>query len=183
MSPTIRIDDEVFNTLQKKATPFIDTPNDVLRRVLGLDGGSLQPNELRARKGRDEGRTRHSRRARKPRLAGRPVQQRAPAGSLLPSTRYELPILEAINELGGSASAVEVIDLVGKKVDRELTQRDREVIQSGAIRWKNRVQFVRLNLVEGGLLVKESERGVWAISEKGRARLREANRSGQSGRQ
>jgi len=31
---TIEIDEEIFNLLQEEATPFIDTPNDVLRRLL-----------------------------------------------------------------------------------------------------------------------------------------------------
>jgi len=30
----IEIDEEIFNLLQKQATPFVDTPNDVLRRLL-----------------------------------------------------------------------------------------------------------------------------------------------------
>src|SRR5262245_22256933 len=33
---TIRIDPEVWLALQKKAVPFVETPNDVLRRLLGL---------------------------------------------------------------------------------------------------------------------------------------------------
>lgn len=37
MTPTIRIDDEVYERLQKEAKPFVDTPNSVLRRLLGLD--------------------------------------------------------------------------------------------------------------------------------------------------
>jgi negative regulator of replication initiation len=37
MMPTIRIDDEVWRYLQEKATPFEDSPNDVLRRELGLE--------------------------------------------------------------------------------------------------------------------------------------------------
>lgn len=37
MSPTIRIDDEVYNWLQEQAIPFDDTPNSVLRRIAGLD--------------------------------------------------------------------------------------------------------------------------------------------------
>jgi len=38
MVPVIRIDDEVYKQLQAKARPFLDkTPNDVLRRILGLD--------------------------------------------------------------------------------------------------------------------------------------------------
>ena len=38
MMPTIRIDDDVWRYLQGKAKPFEDTPNDVLRRELGLEG-------------------------------------------------------------------------------------------------------------------------------------------------
>lgn len=30
----IEIDEEIFNFLQSQATPFVDTPNDVLRRLL-----------------------------------------------------------------------------------------------------------------------------------------------------
>ncbi len=36
MSPTIRVDDEVYARLQAEAKPFVDTPNSVLRRLLGL---------------------------------------------------------------------------------------------------------------------------------------------------
>ena len=32
--PTIRIDDDVFAALQKKAEPFTDTPNSVIKRLL-----------------------------------------------------------------------------------------------------------------------------------------------------
>lgn len=35
--PTIRIDDEVWAFLQSKAKPFVDAPNDVLRRELLMD--------------------------------------------------------------------------------------------------------------------------------------------------
>ena len=38
MSPTIRIDEEVYQWLQGQAVPLEDTPNSVLRRVAGLDG-------------------------------------------------------------------------------------------------------------------------------------------------
>ena len=37
MSPTIRIDDEVYRWLQSQAIPFEDNPNSVLRRLAGLD--------------------------------------------------------------------------------------------------------------------------------------------------
>jgi hypothetical protein len=37
MSPTIRVDDEVYALLQARAEAFIDTPNTVLRRILELE--------------------------------------------------------------------------------------------------------------------------------------------------
>lgn len=33
---TIRVDGEVYELLQRQAKPFVDTPNSVLRRILGL---------------------------------------------------------------------------------------------------------------------------------------------------
>ena len=35
--PVIRIDDEVWKELQRRAVPLIDTPNSVLRKLLGLE--------------------------------------------------------------------------------------------------------------------------------------------------
>lgn len=48
MTPTIRVDDEVFAVLQAEATPFVDTPNTVLRRRLGLseDGAGSTANRV-----------------------------------------------------------------------------------------------------------------------------------------
>lgn len=38
MVPTIKIEDEVFVQLQNRARPFIDTPNDVIKRLLAEVG-------------------------------------------------------------------------------------------------------------------------------------------------
>ena len=35
-SRVIRVDSDVWNELQKRATPLTDTPNSVIRRLLGL---------------------------------------------------------------------------------------------------------------------------------------------------
>jgi hypothetical protein len=40
---TIRIDPEVWNKLKEHAEPFLETPNDVLRRLLGLGRESSRP--------------------------------------------------------------------------------------------------------------------------------------------
>jgi hypothetical protein len=41
-SKVIRIDDQVWSELQKRARPLEDTPNSVLRRVLGLPEEALE---------------------------------------------------------------------------------------------------------------------------------------------
>ncbi|MHA1565889.1 MAG: hypothetical protein ACTSX7_11305 [Alphaproteobacteria bacterium] len=43
MSPTIRIDDEVYAWLQAKAVPFDDTPNSVLRRIADFNNTEGEP--------------------------------------------------------------------------------------------------------------------------------------------
>ena len=48
---------------------------------------------------------------------------------------------------------------------------DYESLNSGAIRWENRAQFVRLKLVQAGDMACDSRRGVWEISQQGRRRV------------
>jgi hypothetical protein len=43
--PTIRVDEEVFTALQSQAQPFVDTPNDVLRRLLRLNPSQPAPRQ------------------------------------------------------------------------------------------------------------------------------------------
>jgi hypothetical protein len=40
MMPTIRVDDDVYEWLQQRAKPFVDTPNSVLRRELGIEAAT-----------------------------------------------------------------------------------------------------------------------------------------------
>lgn len=172
MSPTIRIDSEVLETLKQHAEPFVDTPNTVLRRILGLSpatertdieggepaAGALQPR--RASRRPAPSKPRHRR------------PSRAKPGTTLPDTEYETPILEILRENGGRAPTREVIDALGERLDGRLTEVDRERLSSGDVRWRNRAQFVRLNLIERGDMVKGSPRGVWEISDQGLDRFR-----------
>jgi hypothetical protein len=101
----------------------------------------------------------------------RSSKSRAPRGSLLPEREYEVPLLQSLAEMGGSAHSGAAIERVGEKVADRLTDIDREVIDSGLVRWKNRVQFVRLGLMKSGDMVAGSQRGVWTISDQGRKRI------------
>lgn len=178
MSPTIRIDEDVFEELKKHAEPFVDTPNTVLRRLLNLgDAGSgptngavdLEVDEDEAPSGasaREERATRQRRRRTKPKRA-----PRAKTGSILHESAYELPILQIIEKRGGRAAAREVLHELGPKLDGQLTEVDHQELASGDVRWRNRAQFVRLRMVEKGDLVKDSPRGIWEISGQGRRRV------------
>lgn len=184
MSLTIRIDDDVYDKLKEQAEPFVDTPNTVLRRLLGLETDVVADApeteatapELGAGAGADveaEVQVPHHVLLRTPKRAApgggkKAKRTRVPNGSLLPETEYDRPLLETLLELGGSAPARSVVDAVGERVRDRLTGLDRESLPSGGIRWENRLQFVRLRMIEKGFMIKESGRGTWAISDDGR---------------
>jgi len=92
---------------------------------------------------------------------------------LLAEEQYVLPLLTVLNERGGAAPANEVIKAVGERLRDRFTPTDMDSLPSGAIRWQKRVQFVRLQLIEEGLLTKDSPRGVWALTPAGTKRAAE----------
>lgn len=171
MSPTIRVDGEVYKLLQDQAEPFVDTPNAVLRRVLGLPIqqalGLLDEVDTS-----ESGRMPISRRPQAKKSASSANKhKRVKKGSILPETEYEIPLLQTLADLGGRAATREVLDALAPKIQSKLTPGDIAMLPTGGIRWENRAQFVRLRLIEGDYMRKGSPRGIWEISEKGRQRL------------
>lgn len=218
--PNIRIDREVYRRLQELAEPFVDNPNNVLRRLFRLDRDESQTDENAAGEKKHTRSTEKEREleeklkeaqdyateleveiskrmnqsdaklessttefgasksggdrrkvAHRARSGRRKRAPRAPAGTLLPEQEYVEPLLSILSEHGGTAPARQIIDAIGKKLENRLTPTDREKNSSGVVRWQNRIQFVRLKLVEEGLLAKNSPRGIWALTELGRAHL------------
>jgi len=171
MNIEITVDTEVFHLLKSKAEPFVDTPNSVLRRLLGLDAvdersapaaaPALTPVRRVVRQDR-RGSAKHEKR-----------RTRAPSGTLLPEERYELPLLRALVQADGRGASKEIIEAVGRELKDDLTPLDLETLSSGGVRWQSRIQFVRLRLIERGLMDKNTPRGVWGISARGREFLSE----------
>lgn len=168
MSPTIRVDEDVYEALQTRGVAFVDTPNSVLRRLLDL--GELEETTEEAASQTSLSGSASGPKA-PPRRRSARKRKRAPTGTILREEEYETPLLHVLANRGGSGPAGEVIDALGKQLDGKLMDRDLERLNSGRVRWQNRAQFVRLRLVEIGDLKQDSPRGLWEISDQGRKRL------------
>lgn len=83
---------------------------------------------------------------------------------------YYVPILQVLSDMGGSGKVAEVLDRVGKKMKGVLKKPDYEPLASGPDnpRWRNATQWARNSMVNEGLLKKDSPRGVYGISDKGK---------------
>ncbi len=81
--------------------------------------------------------------------------------------RYFQPVINALIELGGSGRPEEVEEVIADQLG--LSEEDRnEQIPSGQSRFSNKVNWARFYLVKAGL-IDSSTRGVWSLTEKGRA--------------
>ena len=91
----------------------------------------------------------------------------------LPRGHYSLPILKALEELGGSGATHEVLERVFQIMDaaNELRPIDKSRLSNGQFYWVNRTHNMRKGLIKEGLMKKDSSHGVWEISEKGRNHL------------
>ena len=177
MSPTIEIDDDVFEGLKRHAEPFVDTPNDVVRRLLAVaDDAPARATKPSATRGVPAAATSDARTpgaiggssAKRRKASGR---KRAPSDQLLPEEAYEIPILRVLETAGGRLPTSEAIAAVQPLVDDKLLPMDRDMLDSGKPRWQSRVVFTRLRLIKSGFLKDDSPRGVWEISDAGREHL------------
>jgi hypothetical protein len=146
---TVKIDDEVWETLKSAAVPFEDEPNDALRRLLGLTDTRMPPNAQGANGGGGPPRTGSAR---------------------FDRARIEEAIVQIIKEHGGQIavkdpiSGFNVYQEVGRRigVDRELQTR---LTPTGENAWRAEVGFARKNLEQRGVIAPTSEsgRGVWKL--------------------
>lgn len=143
----IEIDDDVWQALQKMATPLVDTPSTVLRKVLGLP--SINP---------DDNTTLGHKRTVYTRAKGKTRQE-----------EFRAPILRSLfRTLSHSKPAGQVLDDIENDIGSKFNSIDREILKSGRdIRWKNTAQWERAVMVKGKLLRSDSPRGIWALTKKG----------------
>jgi hypothetical protein len=149
MMPTIRIDDEVYDWLQKQATrPFEDTPNSVLRRIAGIEKESQ--------------------------IEMHPIQSeehRRASSEKTPQYAYRNPILVILKKHGGHTDRQQVLKELEKNMGNRMTERDKTDIKSGGPRWQKTAEWEVRVMREKGLLkpVDETSRpGIWALTQKGK---------------
>jgi hypothetical protein len=151
--PTIVLSETTYQRLHNHATSFDDQPEDVIVRLLDQADEDGDP-------------------APGPPEVSRPARaSRATPGSLLPLTAYWVPILRILDEAGGAAPSGDVLEALDERMGDMFTRKDRELIASGAIRWRNRARFARLRMKERNLLSGTSQHGVWEITDEGREYL------------
>jgi restriction system protein len=80
--------------------------------------------------------------------------------------RFCIPIVETLQELGGSGQPKEVTDTVLERL--HISEREQaQTLKNGGSRVRNQVAWARFYLAKADLL-DASRRGVWALTEKGR---------------
>ena len=89
----------------------------------------------------------------------------------LPRKHYALPILRALDQLGGSASTNAVLARIYQLMADELRPIDLSQRSDGQVYWENRTHDMRRELVSRGLMKDNSLHGMWEISEAGRESL------------
>jgi len=164
--PVIRVDEEVFKELQKRAQAFVDTPNSVLRRVLGLNGSAVEGDLPRARPALSLAGARVLSRR------GSTIHERI-AQDYASEAEYRLPILRALERMGGPVPRDVVLERVEQTMAGGLTRADYQTLAGGDIRWRKMAEWERHKMLRDGLLRPDSPRGMWEITEEGRRYLAE----------
>jgi hypothetical protein len=176
MARTINIDEDVFAEMQRQAVPLVDTPDSLLRRLLGMEGSNGSPPRQAERQPvrRNQEEATSARARRQPARDGRAAKStkpkrrdRAARGTIAPESIYVQPILGILSDNGGRVPKNELLDELGVRIGDQLLPADHEMMGTEE-RWRKRAQFVRLALIKQGLMKSDSPRGVWEITDDGR---------------
>jgi Mrr N-terminal domain len=158
------LESDVVDALLTQARIW-ETPNDTLRRLLLSGAGEGSDADHRAVAPTPKARRRKT--ARK--NSSSVKRPRAKAGTILPEPEYDRPILGALVDAPhGRLPKTEVVAAVGQTLRDRFLPADHEMMGNEP-RWAKRAQFRRLKLVQQGLMSADSPRGMWEVTEAGRA--------------
>ncbi len=82
---------------------------------------------------------------------------------------YQFFILKILIQYGGQTDSYRIMDIIWRDYKHILSEKDVSDYEiSKEPRWKNHIRFARQHLIEMGCLDRNSSRGIWEITEKGR---------------
>ena len=151
--PTIRVEDDVFEGLQKLAKPFVDSPSMVIRRLLQKEGVLAQSGM--------------------PSSTKQPLKEQvhvAP-GALTPQPVYEKYLLYVLlKEFDGRGHKRDVTHPIVKRMMKDgfVGAADQELVSTGETKAENTVAWARNALKSQGYISRTSPRGIWELTPQGR---------------
>jgi hypothetical protein len=153
--PTIRIDEDVLEGLKKLAEPFVDTPSSVIRRLLQEKGLVAKEPEAAPR--------------------GTSLQKLPSTPSsleLTPQPVYEQFLLVTLeDEFKGRGDKRSVTQAVLERMSKRgmISTADLELVSTGETKGENTISWGRNALKDRGHLSSNSPRGIWELTQEGRA--------------
>lgn len=147
--PTVRLDQDVYEGLQKLAEPFVDSPSAVVRRLLEERGVLERP--------------------------AAPVARRR--GALAPQALYEAYLLQVLlREFEGRAHKRDATHAVVRRMlkDGHIGAAEQELVATGETKAENTLTWARNALKGRGWIDRAAPRGIWQLTETGRRAAAEA---------
>jgi hypothetical protein len=143
--PTIRLDQDVFEGLQKLAQPFVDSPSMVIRRLLE-ERGILE------------------------KMKDGPKSVRAAPEALTPQATYEKYLLVVLaKEFDGRGHKRDVTHAIVKRMmkDGHIGAADQELVSTGETKAENTITWARNALKQRGYINRAARRGIWELTPEG----------------
>src|SRR5689334_10163788 len=134
--PTVRLDQDVFESLQKLAKPFVDTPSMVVRRLLE-DRGLLKRSAL-------------------------PEKERPPNALTAQSTYEKYLLVVLARDFDGRGHKRDVTHAIVKRMmkDGYIGAADQELVSTGETKAENTITWARNALKQRGYISRAAPRGL-----------------------
>ena len=140
--PTIRVDQDVFEGLQRLAKPFVDSPSMVIRRLLE-DRGVL---------------------AKDMQTAPPKTTAGIASNALTPQPVYEKYLLYVLaKEFNGQGHKRDVTHAIVKRMMKDgfIGAADQELVSTGETKAENTITWARNALKQRGYINRAARRGIW----------------------
>src|SRR5665213_1256918 len=138
MSYQTRLDNELYEFVEKKARKHDETIGETLRRILESCGVNVPPKKRRTL-----------------------FAERR-------SDIYRFPILEILEESNGEEWVPDIKKKLLPKISPQLTDREQTARKSNREAWWYDAEYERFEMVTEGLIDGTSPRGLWQLTPKGR---------------